>query len=327
MAPLSDHEQEVAPEVQEIGDELLRLIFTCCHPAISPDAQVALILREVCEMTTEEIASAFLTPTSTIAQRIVRAKSKIREAAIPFEVPDRDELPARLDAALRAIYLVFNEGYAPSSGNLVTRPELMALAIHLGRQLIQISPVPEALGLSALMMIHHARSATRATKSGEIILLEDQDRSKWDRTAIAEASAWITEALGSGVLGPYVLQAAIACVHAESPSCEATDWAEIVGLYDLLLSVEPSPIVALNRAVALAMRDGVSAGIEQISSLIDSGPLAEYHRAYVARAELYRRSKNLINARTDYEKALSLVRQDAERILIQKNLEKIVAEN
>ncbi|MBS1705471.1 MAG: RNA polymerase sigma factor [Armatimonadetes bacterium] len=320
LIPLSEHEEEFEPEVEEVGDEILRLIFTCCHPAISPDSQVALTLREVCELTTEEIASAYLTPTPTIAQRIVRAKSKIREASIPFEIPSRDELPTRLESVLKTIYLVFNEGYAPTSGKQVIRPELMTLAVHLGRQVVDLQPDPDVLGLLALMLVHQARSRTRTSAAGEIILLADQDRSQWDRTAIAEASTLVAAALRSGNFGPYSIQAAIATVHAEAPSYEETDWAEIIGLYDLLVQYEPSPVALLNRAVAIAMRDGPGAGIVQIDQLLKTGMLVSYHRAYAARAELFSRSNEPEKARADYKVALTLATQEPEILLIKRRL-------
>lgn len=321
LVPLLDFEPIAAAEG---GDDLLSLIFTCCHPAISPDAQVALTLREVCELTTEEIAAAYLTPVSTIAQRIVRAKAKIREASIPFEVPGSDELPTLLPAVLKTIYLVFNEGYSSSSGQNLVRADLMTLALHLGRQVVELVPEPEANGLLALILVHRARSSTRSTPDGEIILLEDQDRALWDQTAIGEASSLISRALRSGGYGPYTLQAAIAAVHAEAPSYNETDWSEIIGLYDLLLRLEPSPIAALNRAVAIAMHRGPEAGIRQINELLDAGLLVGYHRAYAARGELFRRQGELESARADYETALSLARQEPERQLIWKRLAEMI---
>ncbi len=326
FVPLNAVEAVAVTEPESSGDDLLRLVFTCCHPAISPDAQVALTLREVCELTTEEIASAFLTPAPTIAQRIVRAKAKIREATIPFELPNREELPSRVEAVLKTIYLVFNEGYSSSSGRAVVRPELMALAIDLGRQVVALSDEPEANGLLALMLLHQARSQTRATAEGEIILLENQDRSVWDRQAIAEASGLVSHALRSGRCGAYSLQAAIAAVHAEAATYAETDWSEIIGLYNVLLSLEPSPVVALNRAVAIAMRDGPDAGISQINHILEAGQLPGYHRIYVARGELFRRKGDSAAARSDYEMALSLARQEPERELIRKRLSEISQE-
>ncbi len=326
FVPLNAVEAVAATEPEGSGDDLLRLVFTCCHPAISPDAQVALTLREVCELTTEEIASAFLTPAPTIAQRIVRAKAKIREATIPFELPNREELPSRVEAVLKTIYLVFNEGYSSSSGRAVVRPELMTVAIDLGRQVVALSDEPEANGLLALMLLHQARSQTRSTASGEIILLENQDRSLWDRQAIAEASGLVSRALRSGRCGAYSLQAAIAAVHAEADSYAQTDWSEIIGLYNVLLSLEPSPVVALNRAVAIAMRDGPDAGISQINQILEAGQLPGYHRIFVARGELLRRKGDSAAARSDYEMALSLARQEPERELIRKRLSEISQE-
>lgn len=319
-ASLSEFEETVVADANDSGDDLLRLVFTCCHPAISPSAQVALTLREVCELTTEQIAAAFLVPAPTIAQRIVRAKAKIREASIPFEVPSLEELPDRLGAVLKTIYLVFNEGYAPSSGSTATRPELMSLAIHLGRQLGALSNEPESWGLLALMLIHQARGTTRTTEGGEIILLEDQDRSRWDRTTIAEAGALVELALRSGRYGAYTLQAAIAAIHGEAATYAETDWREIVGLYDHLLRIEPSPIVALNRAVAIAMCDGPQAGISQINALLGAGLLVAYHRAYAARGELFRRCGETERAREDFELAFSLARQEPEKLLISRRL-------
>jgi len=326
LVPLNAVEIVAATEPEGACDDLLRLVFTCCHPAISPDAQVALTLREVCELTTEEIAAAYLTPAPTIAQRIVRAKAKIREATIPFELPDREELPARVEAVLKTIYLVFNEGYSSSSGRAVVRPELMTVAIDLGRQVVALSDEGEAKGLLALMLLHQARSQTRATAEGEIILLEDQDRSLWNRQEIAEACGLVSHALRSGRCGPYSLQAAIAAVHAEAETYEDTDWSEIIGLYNVLLSLEPSPVVALNRAVAIAMRDGPDAGISQINHILEAGQLAGYHRIFVARGELLRRKGDSAAARHDYETALGLARQEPERELIRKRLSEISQE-
>jgi RNA polymerase sigma-70 factor (ECF subfamily) len=304
---------------ERVEDDRLRLIFTCCHPALSPDAQVALTLREVCGLTTEEIAQAFLTPAPTLAQRIVRAKAKIRDAHIPYEVPTRAELPDRLDAVLRVIYLVFNEGYAASSGALVTRHDLSAEAIRLGRLLVELLPEPEAVGLLGLMLLHDSRRAARTSASGELILLEDQDRSLWNRDQIAEGIALVERALASRA-GPYSIQAAIAAVHAEAPSAAATDWAEIVGLYDVLSRANPSPVIELNRAVAVAMRDGPSAGLALIEAILERGDLVDYRLAHAARAELCRRLGRTADARASFERALALARQEPERRFLERRL-------
>ncbi len=305
---------------ESVEDDRLRLIFTCCHPALAPDAQVALTLREVCGLTTEEIARAFLTPAPTLAQRIVRAKGKIRDARIPYEVPTRAELPARLDAVLRVIYLVFNEGYAASSGALVTRHDLSAEAIRLGRLLAELLPEPEALGLLALMLLHDSRRAARTSGSGELILLDQQDRSLWDRDQIAEGTKLVERALSSRRAGPYTIQAAIAAVHAEAPNATATDWAEIVGLYDVLSRADASPVIALNRAVAVAMRDGPEAGLVLIEAILERGDLADYRPAHAARAELCRRLGRTADARASYERALALARQEPERRFLERRL-------
>ena len=320
LSPLADYQADAPEEPQEVRDELLRLIFTCCHPAISPDAQVALTLREVCELTTEEIAHAFFTPPPTIAQRIVRAKAKIREAAIPFEVPPREELPNRLASVLKTVYLVFNEGYSSSSGRSVVRTDLVSVATHLCRQIVEILPEPEAISLLALMLVHQARMHTRTSPDGDIILLEDQDRSLWDRNLIRQADELVTTAFRSGAYGAYTVHAAIALLHAVAPTSSQTRWDEIVSLYDLLYSLEPSPIVQLNRAVAVAMRDGPDAGIGLISGLLEAGALKEYHLTYAARGELYRRQGDATRARTDFQTALQLARQEPERRLIEKRL-------
>ena len=272
-----------------VEDDRLRLIFTCCHPALALDGQVALTLRTVCGLTTEEIAHAFLTQPPTLAQRIVRAKAKIRDAGIPYEVPTRADLPGRLDGVLHVIYLVFNEGYSASSGASLTRPDLSAEAIRLGRLLVELLSEPEAAGLLALMLLHDSRRAARTSAAGELILLDDQDRSLWNRNQIAEGAALVERALASRRFGPYTLQAAIAAVHAESPSASATDWAQIVGLYDVLLRADPSPVVELNRAVAVAMRDGLAAGLTLIDAIFARGELTDYHLAHSARADLCRR--------------------------------------
>ncbi len=317
-----------------VEDDRLRLIFTCCHPALSPDAQVALTLREVCGLTTEEIAQAFLTPAPALAQRIVRAKAKIRDARIPYEVPGRAELPERLDAVLRVIYLVFNEGYAASSGASVTRHDLSAEAIRLGRLLVELLPEPEALGLLALMLLHDSRRAARTSTSGQLILLDDQDRSLWDREQIAKGIALVERALTSrvegpglsarsraeGRFGPYAIQAAIAAVHAGAANAAATDWAEIVGLYDVLSRSDPSPVIELNRAVAVAMRDGPAAGLALIDAILERGDLVDYRLAHAARADLCRRLGRTADARASYERALALAQQEPERRFLERRL-------
>jgi RNA polymerase sigma-70 factor (ECF subfamily) len=305
---------------ESVEDDRLRLIFTCCHPALSPDAQVALTLREVCGLTTEEIAQAFLTPAPTLAQRIVRAKAKIRDAHIPYEVPTRAELPERLDAVLRVIYLAFNEGYAASSGASVTRHDLSAEAIRLGRLLVELLPEPEALGLLALMLLHESRRAARTSASGELILLDDQDRSLWDRNQIAEGAKLVEQALSSRGVGPYAIQAAIVAVHAEAPNAAATDWEEIVGLYDVLSRADASPVIELNRAVAVAMRDGPAAGLALIDAILERGDLLDYRLAHAARAELCRRLGRTADARASYERALALTRQQPERRFLERRL-------
>jgi len=304
---------------EDIEDDRLRLIFTCCHPALSPDAQVALTLREVCGLTTEEIARAFLTAPPTVAQRIVRAKAKIRDARIPYEVPSRADVPDRLDSVLRVVYLVFNEGYSASSGVSLTRHDLSGEAIRLGRLLIELLPEPEAVGLLALMLLHESRRAARTSPAGELVLLDDQDRSLWNRDQIAEGSALVERALSSRRFGPYTLQAAIAAVHAEAPAA-ATDWAQIVGLYDVLVRADPSPVVELNRAVAVAMRDGPVAGLALIDAILARGDLGNYHLAHSARADLCRRLGRTAEARASYELALGLTRQEPERRFLERRL-------
>jgi len=307
-------------EGESVADDNLRLIFTCCHPALAPDAQVALTLREVCGLTTEQIASAFLTPAPTLAQRIVRAKAKIRDARIPYEVPTPAELPERLDAVLRVIYLVFNEGYAASSGDALTRPDLSAEAIRLGRLLVELLPEPEARGLLALMLLHDSRRTARTSPDGELILLDAQDRALWNREQIAEGTTLVEQALASRRFGPYALQAAIAAVHAEAHDAAATDWAQIVALYGVLLRIEPSPIIELNRAVAVAMRDGPAAGLALIDAILARGELNDYRLAHAARADLCRRLGRAGDARAAYEQALALTRQEPERRFLERRL-------
>ena len=305
---------------QDIEDDRLRLIFTCCHPALTPDAQIALTLREVCGLTTEEIARAFLTAPPTLAQRIVRAKAKIRDACIPYEVPALPELPDRLDTVLHVTYLVFNEGYSASSGGSLTRADLSGEAIRLGRLLVELLPEPEALGLLALMLLHESRRSARTSSSGELILLTDQDRSLWDRALIAEGEALVERALASRRIGPYTLQAAIAAVHAEASVASATDWTRIVGLYDVLMRAVPSPVVELNRAVAVAMRDGPLAGLALVDTILSRGDLADYPLAHSARAELCRRLGKTGDARASYERALGLTRQEPQRRFLERRL-------
>ena len=308
------------PEREPIEDDRLRLVFTCCHPALAQDAQVALTLREVCGLTTEEIAHAFLTPAPTLAQRIVRAKGKIRDARIPYEVPAGPQLAERLDAVLRVIYLVFNEGYSASAGESVTRADLSAEAIRLGKLLVELLPEPEAMGLLALMLLQESRRAARTTTAGDLVLLEDQDRTRWDRVLIADGVALVERALATRRFGPYCLQAAIAAVHAEAPSATSTDWRQIVALYDVLARVEPSPVVELNRAVALAMRDGPAAGLAAVDAILARGELKDYHLAHAARADLCRRLDRRAEARGSYERALALARQEPERRFIRQRL-------
>ena len=308
---------------ESVKDDRLRLIFTCCHPALSPDAQVALTLREVCGLTTEEIARAYLTSAATLAQRIVRAKSKIRDARIPYQVPAPAELANRLDSVLEVVYLVFNEGYSASSGASLTRADLSGEAIRLGRLLLELLPEPEAAGLLALMLLQESRRAARTSQAGDLILLEDQDRSLWNRAYIAEGLALVQQSLSSRRFGPYTLQAAIAAVHAEAPTASATKWAQIVGLYDLLARAAPSPVIELNRAVAVAMRDGPAAGLELIDAILAHGELANYHLVHSARADLCRRLGKAADARAAYERALALTHQAPERRFIERRLQEL----
>ena len=305
---------------EHVVDDQLRLIFTCCHPALTPDTQVALTLREVCGLTTEEIAHAFLTAAPTVAQRIVRAKAKIRDARIPYQVPSRNELPDRLYVVLQVIYLVFNEGYSASSGTSLTRHDLSGEAIRLGRLLIELLPEPEVMGLLALMLLQESRRAARTSPDGEIVLLDDQDRSLWNRDLIAEGLVLVERALQSRRFGPYTLQAAIAGVHAQAPDAAATDWEEIVGLYDVLLRADPSPVIELNRAVAVAMRDGPLAGVALIEAILRRGDLPDYHLAHAAHADLCRRLGKTTDARLSYERAISLAKQESQRRFLARRL-------
>jgi RNA polymerase sigma-70 factor (ECF subfamily) len=303
-----------------LEDDRLRLIFTCCHPALPPDAQLALTLREVCGLTTEEIARAFLTAAPTVAQRIVRAKAKIRDAHIPYQVPSREELPDRLDSVLHVIYLVFNEGYSASSGTSLTRHDISGEAIRLGRLLVELLAEPEAVGLLALMLLQESRRAARTSPDGELVLLADQDRALWNRQQIAEGSALVGQALASRRIGPYTLQAAIAAVHAQAPRADATDWGQIAGLYDVLVRADPSPVIELNRAAAVAMRDGPAAGLALIDAILARGDLQDYHLAHSARADLCRRLGRTVEARAAYERALALTRQETERRFLERRL-------
>jgi RNA polymerase sigma-70 factor, ECF subfamily len=314
---------ERSNEEDSLEDDRLRLIFTCCHPSLAPEAHVALTLREVCGLTTEEIAKAFLTAPRTLAQRIVRAKAKIRESRIPYEVPTPQELPERLGAVLQVIYLVFNEGYSAAAGAEVTRAELTGEAIRLGRLLTELRPEPEVIGLLSLMLLQESRHAARTSPTGELILLENQDRSLWNRKQIAEGVALLQKALKSRRFGSYTLQAAIAAVHAEAESVAATDWRQIVALYNRLVRIQPSPVVELNRAVAIAMRDGPEAGLTHIDAVLKRGELANYYLAHSARADMYRRLGRTAEARSSYEKALALTQQEPERQFLQERIRQL----
>jgi RNA polymerase sigma-70 factor (ECF subfamily) len=303
-----------------VEDDRLRLIFICCHPALGPEAQVALTLREVCGLTTEDVARAFLIPAPTLAQRIVRAKARIREEQIPYRVPSREDLPERLEGVLRVVYLVFNEGYSASAGDSLTRPDLSGEAIRLGRLLVALLPEPEAIGLLALMLLQDSRREARTTPDGDLIPLEEQDRTLWNRRRIAEGTVLVRRALSQGRFGPYTVQAAIAAVHAQAPSVAATDWAQIVGLYDLLLRMVSSPVVELNRAVAVAMHDGPEAGLLLVDGILDRGELDGYHLAHAVRADLCRRLGNVAGARASYERALDLAEQEPERRFLARRL-------
>jgi RNA polymerase sigma-70 factor (ECF subfamily) len=308
------------PQAEDIADDQLRLIFTCCHPALSSDARVALTLRAVCGLTTEEIAHAYLTPTPTVAQRIVRAKAKIRDARIPYQVPSQADLPERLEAVLQVIYLVFNEGYLASSGAELIRTDLSGEAIRLGRLLVELMPEPEVMGLLALMLLNESRRLARTSPEGGLVLLEDQDRTLWDQDLIAQGLALVDRAFSSQRVGPYSLQAAISALHAKAPSVDETDWGEITGLYNLLLRIAPSPVVELNRAVAIAMRDGPSSGLTLIDAILERGDLVDYHLAHAARADLCRRLGRREEAKAAYKRALSLTQQEQERRFLEKRL-------
>jgi len=311
------------PETDEIDDDRLRLIFTCCHPDLPPEGQVALTLREICGLTTEEIARAFLVAPAALAQRIVRAKSKIRETPIPYEVPAPEQLPERLGAVLQVVYLVFNEGYSAAAGAEVTRAELTAEAIRLGRLLAELQPEPEVIGLLALMLLQESRRAARTSPAGDLILLENQDRLLWNRAQIAEGEALLKKALNSRRFGPYTLQAAIAAVHAQAQSVASTDWRQIVAHYDQLVRIQPSPVVHLNRAVAIAMRDGPEAGLKHIDAVLEHGELANYYLAHSARADMCRRLGHTAEARSSYEKALALTQQEPERQFLQERIRQL----
>ncbi len=328
LRPLADQlgdgiTQPEGIEEEGVPDDRLRLIFTCCHPALPPDAQVALTLREVCGLTTEEIARAFLAPAPTLAQRIVRAKAKIKAANIPYQVPARTDLPQRLASVLQVIYLVFNEGYSASSGASLTRHDLSVEAIRLGRLLVELLPEPEAMGLLALMLLHESRRETRTSAEGELVLLDEQDRTRWNRELIAQGVTLVERSMRSRQFGPFTLQAAIAAVHAEAASADTTDWTEIIGLYDVLLRADPSPVVELNRAAAVAMRDGPAAGLTLIDGILARGELRDYQLAHAARAELCRRLGRTADALGSYQRALSLTRQEPQRRFIERRLREL----
>ena len=318
---LNSPAEPVSDDENGVDDDRLRLIFTCCHPALTVDAKIALTLREVCGLTTEQIARAFIAVPSTVAQRIVRAKAKIRSARIPYRVPSRSEMAGRLDSVLHVIYLVFNEGYSPASGPAATRQDLSMEAIRLGRLIVELLPEPEAIGLLALMLLHEARRESRTAPDGDVVLLDEQDRSRWNHTQIVEGAALVRRALASRCVGPYTLQAAIAAVHAEATSAGATDWTEIVGLYDVLLRSDPSPIIEINRAAAVAMRDGPRAGLYLIDAVLDRGDLAQYYLAHSARADLCRRLGWIEEARASYLRALEFAQQAPERRFLQRRLD------
>ena len=325
LAKRLESSSSVAEEWNEesVEDDRLRLIFTCCHPALAPEAQVAMTLREVCGLTTEEIAQPFLTKPATVAQRIVRAKAKIRDARIPYQVPSEADLPDRLDAVLQVVYLVFNEGYSASSGGSLTRHDLSAEAIRLVRLLIELLPDPEAVGLLALMLLHDSRRTARTSPTGDLILLENQDRALWNRNQITEGVSLVAQALSSGQVGPYIIQAAIAAAHAQASSSATTDWAQIVALYDLLLQAHPSPVIELNRAVAVAMSDGPLAGLDLINGILARGELENYHLAHAARADLCRRLGQTTEARASYERALRLTQQEPEQRFLKRRLSEL----
>ncbi|WP_230427198.1 RNA polymerase sigma factor [Collimonas humicola] len=321
VAEIVDEMAEEAPDQHEhLEDDRLRLIFTCCHPSLAPDAQIALTLREVCGLSTEEIAHAFLTPAPTLAQRIVRAKAKIRDARIPYQVPERDELAVRLHSVLRVIYLVFNEGYSASSGASLTRHDLSQEAIRLARLLLELLPEPDVAGLLALMLLHESRRGARSTADGDLVPLDEQDRSLWNAQYIVEGSALVERAFSSGRIGAYTLQAAISAVHAQAASADATDWQQIVGLYDALLRLEPTPVIELNRAVAVAMHQGPQAGLALVEKLIADGQLQNYHLAYAAQADFHRRLGHVAEARAAYGKALALTQQEPEQRFLNRRL-------